>query len=306
LGFSSNPLSPKHDHLEHPAKIKKGHMQTTIDGKKLTVKHFVNNRIKPNILDDDYQEYPIYTQVTYNRVNTKFRSDSIFTQLDRELGITPNLVVRRKKKPRSVEYVSAEDFPLLEKVEERVVEMAHIETSELSKYFPIVPDEDPDILLEREGAIQALAPDHFSPTGIIERAHIYFDSIERITLRALSTVTKHYLADYVPHRVYLEIVQLDTEEMMEKARPYLPEAPIVKASDLLAIEDIFGDDFQKFTLQVLSQVPSMTVMEFLRKKREDDIRKVLDQQEGSEEEKNKLYEGFRLWVKFSIDFYVLV
>lgn len=42
--------------------------------KKITIKHYVNSDVK---VDDssDYTMYPVYVQVTYNRKNTKFRSN---------------------------------------------------------------------------------------------------------------------------------------------------------------------------------------------------------------------------------------
>ena len=46
--------------------------------KKITVKHYLNTRLKPNI-EDNVPEYPIYISITYDRMNLRIPSNIHWT-----------------------------------------------------------------------------------------------------------------------------------------------------------------------------------------------------------------------------------
>ncbi len=57
-------------------------MEPVIQGKKISIKHYLNTKLKPTLDGEGRELFPVYTQVVFKGKATRFRTDQAFTPND--------------------------------------------------------------------------------------------------------------------------------------------------------------------------------------------------------------------------------
>ncbi|MEM6339448.1 MAG: hypothetical protein AAF673_05970, partial [Pseudomonadota bacterium] len=99
-------------------------MERIVNGKTLSLKHFLNTRLKGKVIDG-VGHYALYTMITYNNINTQFKSFLSKTEQNRTIYIPSSHEEKLKSGDNS--FIRAKDYEQLEKTDNWILDILEYE-----------------------------------------------------------------------------------------------------------------------------------------------------------------------------------
>ena len=229
-------------------------MERTIDGKTLTIKHFINKQLKPSI-SDGATSYPLYTQVIFDTYNTRFKT----TNHTPSWGNSGILID--------------------EKYEDQIVD-----GSFFNKHFSEVLEVDRKILDIIEYEIKTKKSE-FTLRGLGKRLQNYF----RLVREALSDQGKlgkevlNMLGDYIPYNEFKPLIQANyhgtvhlLKTVAEKYPHYYQKLPL-KYTIYLVVNEV-----------IIQTASDITYFEWLHKNGKESFQSALINKIGNNSESTEV------------------
>lgn len=153
-------------------------LQIKAGGKTVSVSHYLNKSVKPkHIPGRGYDMYPVYTQVLYDSLNTKFKT----FEYQHNISLGEPIYLSKK----SEEYVSSVDFlkdnSFVKAADEVILEVVKFEVEEFNKDKPL--------------------------KGLANRLKVYYSSVSWLLFSAGATGIEEVLKDILTYNQYIRYAQ---------------------------------------------------------------------------------------------------